>query len=221
MTTYKIGEKEYQMVDKAEELLVSQYFQIEELLKDITTLTNSQIILKMVEILSDVKHGDIDDIDVDSASKLGEIIGSIDFKNITPSNKDYIVINGIDYVFKNNMDKLSMGEQISIELLQKRSLNIVDSSLYSLAILLRPGTSTVDKETKKIVWTQEKFNTDNLEHRVELFRKHLKAIDALGVLRFFLTGSKGLEMLTQHSTQEKHQPKNKGKAPLKSKSQKI
>ena len=221
MTTYKIGEKEYQMVDSAEELLVSQYFQIEELLKDITTLTNSQIILKMVEILSNVKHGDIDDIDVESASKLGEIIGAIDFKNIKSTNKDYIVINGIDYVFKNNMDKLSMGEQISIELLQKRSLNLVDSSLYSLAILLRPGTSTIDKESKKVIWTQEKFNTDNLEYRVELFREHLKAVDALGVLRFFLTGSNELEKSIPHSTQGKHQQKKKVKELLKSKSQKI
>ncbi len=221
MTTYKIGEQEYQMVDCAEELLVSQYFQIEELLKDITTLTNSQIILKMVEILSNVKHGEIDDIDIESASKLGEVVGAIDFKNIQPTNKDYIVINGIDYVFKNNMDKLSMGEQISIELLQKRSLSIVDSSLYSLAILLRPGTSKIDKETKKVIWTQEKFNTDNLDYRVELFREHLKAIDALGILRFFLNGSKGLEKPIQPSTQEKHQPKSKGKGPLKSKSQKI
>lgn len=219
MTTYKIGEQEYQMVDCAEELLVSQYFQIEELLKDITTLTNSQIILKMVEILSNVKHGEIDDIDIESASKLGEVVGAIDFKNIQPTNKDYIVINGIDYVFKNNMDKLSMGEQISIELLQKRSLSIVDSSLYSLAILLRPGTSKIDKETKKVIWKQERFSTDNLEHRVELFRQHLKAVDALGILRFFLTGSSELVKSTLHSTQGKHQPKKK--APLESKSQKI
>ena len=219
MTTYKIGEKEYQMVDCSEELLISQYFQIEELLKKLSDLTNSQIILRMIEVLSKVKEGDIDELSSDDADRLGEVIGKIDFKNIPKSDKDYITINGKDYVFKKNFDKLSMGEKISIELLQKRSLSIVDSTLYTLAVLLRPGTSTIDKETKQVIWEQEKFDTNNLDYRVELFRDHLKAVDTLGLLSFFLTGRLESEKSTLHSSQEKHQPKKK--VPLKQKSQKI
>lgn len=219
MTKFTVEGIEYQMVDKAEELLVSQFFQIEELIAQISELTNSQIIMSMIEVLSSQPKGSLNEIDVDTSSKLGEIVGLIDYKNIVATNKEYITIEGTDYVFKKNMDKLTMGEQISIELLQKRSLSVIDSNLNALAILLRPGKSAIDKETKKEIWIQDKFDTDNLPYRVELFRKHLKAVDALGVLRFFLSGNKESETPIPHSTLEK--PQLRKKARLNQKSPKI
>jgi len=104
-------------------------------------------------------------------------------------NKEYYINDKLySYALPN---KLTVGEKISIKLLEKGSKTESEVWLNILTILFRPATKTED-EFGCPVYTLEEFNGDMniLNKRKELIRNNVKAINALWVIEAFTNGNK-------------------------------
>lgn len=187
MKQFKIREKEYQMPTEWDDVTLEVYVKLAELEEKKETFGIPELyLLKVLECLCNVEEdGDLDELTLDTVNELVSLIGYIQ-EEPKWTNTNHLVIDGIDYVFPNDLNKLTMGEYISIKTLQEgtTTAGIIP---YILAIILRPGTKEVDAETGKERWVQEKFSTGNLEWRKELFMKQ-PVFNLMGPVTFFLNG---------------------------------
>jgi hypothetical protein len=187
MKLFTIGEKEYQMPTNWDEVTLNVYVKLAELEEKKETFGIPELyLLKVLECLCNVEEdGDLDELTLDLVN---DLVSSIGYIQEEPSwtNTNHLVIEGQDYVFPNDLNRLTMGEYISIKTLQEgtTTAGIIP---YILAIILRPGTKEVDAETGKEKWVQEKFSTANLEWRKELFMKQ-PVFNLMGPVTFFLNG---------------------------------
>lgn len=200
MKQFKIREKEYQMPTDWSEVNLNIYVKLSELEETKNAFGIPELyLLKILEVLCDVENGELDELTLDMVN---ELVGLVSFVQQEPvwSNVKHLTIEGIDYVFPDDLNHLTMGEYISIKTLQENNTT-AGIIPYILAIILRPGSKIVDPETGKEKWIQEKFNTANLEWRKELFMKQ-PVFDLLGPVSFFLSGSGISTTNTKGSTPE-------------------
>jgi hypothetical protein len=184
MINFQIEEKEFSMIDSYTEMKLGHLIQISKI-KKTNDESDLQPIVEMIAILSGCEPQDLDEM---SLTLLNELTPKLAFlqEEIPTSNENPIVINGIDYIMKENMNDLTMSEYSSIKILQERYPDSqMDQLPYILAILIRPGTKTIKNETGKVKWKQEKFNSEDLEDRVEIFKKELDVKYISGVTSFF------------------------------------
>lgn len=186
MIKFTIEDKEYQMIDSYDEMKLGHLVKISGI-KKTEDPADLDPVLDMIAILSGVEKEELEDM---TLTMLNELASQLVFLNeeMPRSNENPIQINGIDYVMKEDMNELTMGEYSSIKILQDR---FPDSQMqqmpWILAILVRPGTKTIKNETGKVKWKQEKFNSDDLEDRVNIFMEHLPVKFIGQVTSFFLT----------------------------------
>lgn len=192
MIKFKVDEKEYEMCSQWDEMTLSQFIDVIKINDKHSAgyIGDNEFILNTIEVLSHQPESSLIDIDMATIEKITPHLEKLQTNQIKPRKLDHINIDGVDYVFKKDMNQITMGEKISIEILTKKAETPYDTYFDVLSILLRPGTQEVDTETKKKVWKQEKFSTENLQSRKELFQKELKAVDALYLINFFLAGKK-------------------------------
>lgn len=145
---------------------------------------------KLIEVLTGASEEEVDELLIeevkDLSDKLTIILNQTNF-NIKPDK--HIVIDDVDYV-SIEMNELTNGEYISLNILKERYTNSSDLIPRLLAILVRPGIKTFDTEKNEDVWSVEKFNRrdiNNLELRAQKFLEKGRAKDLIPVVNFFLT----------------------------------
>jgi hypothetical protein len=200
MKQFKIREKEYQMPTNWNEVDLNIYVKLSELEETKANFGIPELyLLKVLEVLCNVEDGELDELTLDMVN---DLVGLVSFVQEEPvwSNVNHLTIEETEYVFPDDLNKLTMGEYISIKTLQE-SNTTAGIIPYILAIILRPGSKIVDPETGKEKWIQEKFSTTNLEWRKELFLKQ-PVFNLLGPVSFFLSGSGISTTNTKVSTPE-------------------
>jgi hypothetical protein len=185
MIKFTIEDREFSMIDSYEEMKLGNLVSISGIKKtdDESDLTP---VVEMIAILAECSTSDLDEM---SLALLNELTPKLAFlqTEIPVSNENPISINGIDYIMKEDMNSLTMGEYSSIKILQEKFPDSqMDQLPYILAVLIRPGEKTIKNETGKVKWKQEKFNSEDLEDRVELFKKELPVKYVSGITGFFL-----------------------------------
>lgn len=186
MKLFTIGEKEYQMPTEWNDVTLDVYVRMAELEERREAFGLPELyLLKILECLCSAEDGDLDELTLDTVNELVALIGYIQ-EEPTWTNTNHLVIDEVDYVFPNDLNKLTMGEYISIKTLQENNTT-AGIIPYILAIILRPGTKEVDTETGKERWVQEKFSISNLDFRKELFMKQ-PVFNLMGPVTFFLSG---------------------------------
>lgn len=204
MRQFKIAEKEFSFCTNWNELTLRQYInlvKVQQKEKEYTIRT--LFMLAIFEVLCNVKDGDLDDMDIETLGHISKDMGFIT-SNPEFSKIDHITIDGVDYVFSQDLNQLKMSEMITIELLQKKYMdNPIDFIPHLLSVILRPGHKVFDNETKKDVWVQDKFENKNLDYRSELFLDKCKGVDLMGATDFFLNGSQGLTKHLENSMKGK------------------
>lgn len=200
MKQFKIREKEYQMPTDWNEITLNVYVKLTELEESRAAFGIPELyLLKVLEVLCNVEEGELDELSLTMVNELVELISFVQQEPVW-NNVRHIEINGVDYVFPDDLNNLTMGEYISIKTLQENNTT-AGIIPYILAIILRPGSKIVDPETGKEKWIQEKFNTANLEWRKDLFMKQ-PVFNLLGPVSFFLSGSGISTTNTKVSTPE-------------------
>jgi len=157
-------------------------------------------LMKFVETMCEVEQGDLDDLTIE---QINEIASGMTFLGDTLDFpvRTHMEIAGVDYVLPKDINKLTMGEYISIKTLQEKIGDEVAVLPYILAIILRPGIKVVDSETGKEMWKQNKFDAENIEYRKNLFLEQSVA-DLMGAVNFFLSGNKTFTNNIKDYTQE-------------------
>lgn len=187
MKQFKIREKEYQMPTEWADVTLEIYVRLAELEEKKEGFGIPELyLLKVLECLCNVEDGELDELTLDVVNELVGLIGYIQ-EEPTWNNGTHLVINDVDYVFPADLNRLTMGEYISIKTLQENSTTAAGIIPYILAIILRPGKKEVDVETGRETWIQDKFDTNNLEWRKELFMKQ-PVFNLMGPVTFFLNG---------------------------------
>lgn len=186
MINFTVEGKEFNMIDSYEGMKLKHLVSISSI-KRTEDPNDLDPVLDMISILSNTDKSELEEM---TLTMLNELASQLVFLNeeMPKSTENPIQINGIDYVMKEDMNELTMGEYSSIKILQDR---FPDSQMqqmpWILAILVRPGTKTIKNETGKVKWKQEKFNSDDLEDRVNIFMEHLPVKFIGQVTSFFLT----------------------------------
>lgn len=200
MKQFKIREKEYQMPTDWSEVTLNIYVKLSELEERKSAFGIPELyLLKILEVLCNVEEGDLDELSLTMVNELVELVSFVQQEPVW-NNVQHLEIEGIDYVFPDDLNNLTMGEYISIKTLQENNTT-AGIIPYILAIILRPGSKIVDTETGKEKWLQEKFSTANLEWRKELLLKQ-PVFNLLGPVSFFLSGSGTSTTNTKVSTPE-------------------
>lgn len=184
MKELKFGEQIINVTESWDELTIAQYIEYVDAIKDIdTTLSmssgkNQVALLRLFEILSSVPKYGLDHLTIKDLKKIEKIITNyiltpLEIKEY-PSN---FLLNGVTYITKSKDDmmNLTLGEKSSVNVLQQKYKEF-DYISRALAVLIRPGKSEIDIETKKEVFIQEEFgqrDIDNLEFRASLFLSNL------------------------------------------------
>jgi hypothetical protein len=187
MRSFTLNEKTYNLPENWEELTLKVYVNIAKLEE-----TKSQYILgelyllKMIEALADAEDGELDDLTLseveDISLSLAFLQTQYDWENLKS-----IEIDGTTYVFPSDLNKLTMGEYISMKTFQESVGSQAEALPYILAIILRPGKLVKDDETGEEKWVQDKFTANNIEFRKELFL-NVSVIKLMGPISFFLGG---------------------------------
>lgn len=188
MKQFKLNEREYEMPTSWDEMSLSKYVELAKLeeLKENFGMPELYL-LKVIEALCGAEQGDLDDLTLDMVNELSREVNYLQEQPVW-SNSKHIEIEGQDYVFPEDLNKLTMGEYISIKTLQEQQTTQADLIPWLLSIILRPGKKEYNEETKKEYWKQDKFNVANLEHRRELFLKQ-PVFNLMGPVTFFLNGN--------------------------------
>jgi hypothetical protein len=185
MIKFTIEGREFEMISSYNEMKLGHLVEISAI-KKTEDPNDLDPVLEMIAILSGVEKTELEEM---TLTLLTELSGKLVFLNeeIPSSKENPIVINGIDYVVKEDMNDLTMGEYSSIKILQEK---FPDSQMeqmpWILAVLIRPGTKIIKNETGKVKWKLDKFNSEDLEERVELFKKELPVKYLTQVTSFFL-----------------------------------
>lgn len=203
MKKFKLNEKEYQMPTDWSELTLEHYVNLSVLEENKSQYILGELyLLKVIEVLCMADAGELDELTIDMVTELSNEVGFLQ-KEPTWSNTKMITIGDIDYVFPQDLNKLTMGEYISIKTLQENSTSQSLAIPYILSVILRPGKLVKDEESGKENWIQDKFDANNIEYRKELFLRQ-PVFDLMGPITFFLSGS-GISTPSIKDSMEKEQ----------------
>lgn len=181
------NDKEYNILDSWDELNIQNYIDIIELYQNIDNQIEEMFLVKFISILSDIPKDELLNSYDEDLIKFTEIIEEFKLDNLLKEPKYNFNLNDKLYAW-NNMNKLTLGEKISLKLLDKQSKNQGDAILNLLSIIVRPAKEKTN-EFGEVEYDVEPFVGDMsiLEKRKELCKKIL-AKNALFILDCFTDG---------------------------------
>lgn len=110
---------------------------------------------------------------------VSNIISEMQFLKEPPKGEklESIIIDGVEYILQKDFNKLNVGEYISIEtMIEKDKLNTISSIPVILSVILKPKG--------------EKFNSDIMKTRSEMFKNKLNIEQIIDMGIFFSSGVK-------------------------------
>jgi hypothetical protein len=203
MKDFRLNEKDYKMPTDWSDLTLQHYVNIVKLEENKTQyLLGELYLLKIIEVLCAAEGGELDDLTIDMVTDLSKGVGFLQTEPEWKNTKN-IRIGDIDYAFPADLNKLTMGEVISVKTLQEAAPSQAEAIPLILAVILRPAKLVKDEESGKETWVQDKFDANNIEYRKELFLKQ-PVFEMMGPVTFFLNGS-GISTPNIKDSMEKEQ----------------
>ena len=188
MKEFRLNEKEWSMPSQWSDLTLEHYVNLATLEENKAEYILGELyLLKVIEVLCGAESGELDELTIDMVTELSKEVGFLQ-EQPNWNNTKNIKINDIDYAFPTDLNKLTMGEYISIKTLQEGATSQAAAIPLILAIILRPAKLVKDNESGKETWVQDKFDANNIEWRKDLFLKQ-PVFDLMGPVTFFLNGS--------------------------------
>jgi len=108
---------------------------------------------------------------------LTDIVNQMTFLKTPPKQLDLksVVIDEVEFLLKDDLNKLTVGEYVSIEtLIERGKLNSISAIPSILSVILRPK--------------DEVFNADLVNTRIKLFEEKLNIEQVIKMSIFFLSG---------------------------------
>jgi len=205
MITFEIGGKDYELPEGWDEVSLEKF---EKIVKHGSILSEykSKILyaIELIAILLDAPVDDITRLDRPSYEILAE---KCSWANGVPKTRMVKKwnINDVEYIAFEELNKLTMGDSVSLELMinESNEQNVISNIL---PILVRKAKKVM-RDGKEVLEPGE-FDADNYEKTKELFRKHMMISDVIWIKDFFLDGAKA-SSITMKATSEKGSQKRK------------
>lgn len=202
MITFELNDKKFNFPENWEEVNLKQYIEIGKLQEQRTEFLYQELyLLRLLEVLTDVKEGELDDLPIEDINKLGS--ASLFVSKMPEMNTvKELKIGETLYSPPDDLTKLTIGEFISLKTYQDSARTFWDAVPDMLAILWRPSEKVIDNETGKEKFIREKFKVENLQFRRELFLEQ-PAINIFGPLLFFSLMNGGFTQSSKVSISQK------------------
>lgn len=210
MITLKIADREYLLPEGWHEVNLHKFSKIMEKNSQIAEY-KSQILfgLEVLSILIDSRVDDLKNLTRGAFATLSEEISWI---NETPKaiNKEEFVIDGVKWRPIKDLNRLTMGDNISLELMigESNETNILNNIL---PILMRK-VKTIKGEGGITYEELESFDSINYTATRDLLSKNIMITEVITFKDFFLSGEKASSTTTK-ATSEKEKSKKKAKTP--------
>lgn len=176
MVKVTIEDVEYNIPQTLKDVTIEQ-FDKWAMLTDVKT---NEDYVKLISTICNIPIDIIMNISTESFAQIANIVQGVATYNFasTGDKRPYIDIDGTRYII-NPMEKMTLGEWVDCDAVMKQDEN---RFAELLAILCRP--------------LNEKYDSDNNEQRIELFKK-VTMDEASKVIGFFLDLEKRLKIITQ------------------------
>jgi hypothetical protein len=179
-----LNKVEYNLPTSYQELTVGAYkrmVSIKGLLNDEINQTQ-----KTAAVLSKILNIGIKDVYLTTMTEFGKACNALAFLNnslndLTLEPITSIIIDNEEYFFKEDLDSMSVGEMISLEIFAQEDQTFINMMAPSLAILLRRK----DIEGKLL-----EFDADKYQDLVKIIEDKVSIADVYQMYAFFLTGDK-------------------------------
>jgi hypothetical protein len=186
MRKVTIREKEVDVKDNWDDITLGEYGKILELYAGDSSI-EEKFLVEFICIITGLEQDFLMNLYDEELDPFVEIMNQFKVDGLTKKDCKSFNLNGKVYVV-NPSNKLTLGEKISIKLLEKASKDTWDSAVNLLAVLIRPGIEKVNEFGDK-TYEAEPFvgDVDVLEKRKELI-KEIPATAALWILESFTPG---------------------------------
>ena len=182
MLDFKIGDKEFQLKNNWEDITMKDWIAFQRLAMSKSLYMDELYLIKVFDILSNATEDELMDLEIDYINNY--LANSITFlANPIPirSNKK-ILIGDKYYMFIGDLNKINMGEYISIKTFQQTVKDDLESMMLQMAVYIRPVV-TDENGVEKI----ERFDGVSVKDRsVNLLEA--KLVDVNHFIVFFFTG---------------------------------
>jgi hypothetical protein len=174
MYKFKLNGNDYEVPNKWEDIKLGHYMSIFNINYNESEYTDIILLKSLIPNMTDEV---LDDMSLELFKDIQKELG---FLRTNPKFKPKQVVNidGEDYIFKSNFNKLTMGEIASIKTYDAKYGT--NSLPYTLSILLRKAIKDENGEL-----TQEKIVTENIERNAKRFLD-LPIYEWFGSVNFFL-----------------------------------
>jgi len=185
---FEIDGKEYQLPNFMSIENYVKMYKVKDLLSD------EYFAAKLINIMSDAPIDELIEVNYQHIHYLATYIMSLVPQDEQPKFYDRFQIDNVDYGFLPSWKKLSFGEFVDLDtLMNKKGNEFLDYIHILTAIMYRPIISDPTKHDYEI----EKYNTDTMVKRAELFKKELDIRYFLGAQFFFTIFAKKYLQHTQ------------------------
>lgn len=182
MKIIEIGENEYMMPESWADVSVAKFEKLAKHNSLLNTYKSETLFtLEMFSLILDAPLDDIKRLDRDSFTILASELSWLNSDMDWTGKKEY-EIDGEIYMCLDNLNKLSMGDSISLELMvgQSSAENILSNIL---PILIRK-VKKVNKNGKEIMKLED-FDAERFEEIKSLYSEKLMVADVIRVKDFF------------------------------------
>lgn len=157
--------------------------------------------LDFIHYLSDIPKERLMDLKSESYVKL---VNQLDWVSKEPKGQDIDIIEIDDkkFMFPKDLNNLTMGESISVELaIKDNEGNLAEAFINLLPILLRPVKEIKDLDNDDIKYEQIPLDTENIESRKELFMDKLMVTEVIKFRDFFFNGEGQSSIISEATSQ--------------------
>ena len=185
MKQFEIENKTFNLKNSWEDLMFNDYILFQKLERENRLLgIDENYIIKVLLILTDCDENNILNIELDV---LNEIMTDVKFINLEIPKVEvkFIDIDGEKWAFKKDLNKLTMGEYISIKTFQENVKDDLEATALVLSCLFRKVKE--EKENGELVL--DSFKPDDSSRISDLLKSKVKLVDLYHYLHFFFDGT--------------------------------
>ena len=187
MKTIIIREKEFKIIDDWSDVTVEKYIEIANLHSKVNQMIEEEFLIEFIKVISNIDQDFINDLYEEDLLFFVDLMNNFNLSELKPIKAAHFIFDDKLYSY-NDIGKLTLGEKISLKLLEKNNNSEHDTWLNILSILVRPAIKHTN-EFNEDVYEVSKFegNIDVINKRKELV-KTIPAINALHIIQSFIIG---------------------------------
>ena len=187
MKVIKIREQEFKVIDNWLDLSVEKYIQIANLHSKIEGMIEEEFLVEFIKVISTINDDFINDLYEDDLVFFVDLMNNFNLNELKPEKSSHFILDNRLYSYS-DIGKLTLGEKISLKLLEKGNISEYETWLNILSILVRPATKK-SNEFNEDVYEVEKFVGDiSIINKRKDLVKNIPAVNALHIIQSFTIG---------------------------------